>query len=273
MGTSIAVNESTFATEVLEQSFEKPVLVDFYATWCGPCQMLKPLLEKLVQEYDFVLAKVDIDQNPQLANEYAVEGVPDVRVVVQGKVYPGFVGVLPEPKLRSLMEQLNLSSALDTGLEAIQVATTAGDLKEVDRLYTDLLQTYPTNRQLVLSAARFMVSRDRPDEAETWLDSFKDYDKDFFEQSQSIKLLIQFKREAQNPVIQNELDELYFKGVHCATREDYEAALQAFLELVARDRKYRNDAGRKSMLALFNLLGDDHPLTATYRKKLMQTLY
>ena len=100
------VNQSTFLAEVLEKSHQTPVVVDFFATWCGPCQMLKPLLEKLVPEYGLVLAKVDIDENPGLAQEYGVSGVPDVRIVVDGLVQPGFVGMLPEPKLREMLQRL-----------------------------------------------------------------------------------------------------------------------------------------------------------------------
>ena len=92
MGISIEVDNTTFDTEVLKNSHKKPVLVDFYATWCGPCKMLKPILEKLVQEYDFILAKVDVDQNPHLAQTYGIEGLPDVRVVSVGEVKTGFVG-------------------------------------------------------------------------------------------------------------------------------------------------------------------------------------
>ena len=122
MGVSVEVDSATFATEVLEASYQKPVLVDFFAQWCGPCKMLKPMLEALAQEYDFVLAKIDIDQSPDLAHTYKVEGVPDVRVVTQGDVNPGFVGVLPEPQLREFLRNLSLKSELDLGLEAVKAA-------------------------------------------------------------------------------------------------------------------------------------------------------
>lgn len=135
MGTSVDVNSENFMAEVAEKSFEKPVLVDFFAQWCGPCQLLKPMLEKLVQEHDVVLAKVDIDRSPDLANTYRVEGVPDVRVVMQGKMYSGFVGVLPEPQLKDFVTQLSAfyaqlgsKSELELSLESVQQQIAEGNI-------------------------------------------------------------------------------------------------------------------------------------------------
>ncbi|MDX2212569.1 MAG: tetratricopeptide repeat protein [Oculatellaceae cyanobacterium bins.114] len=273
MEIAIEVDANTFATEVLEKSYEKPVLVDFFATWCGPCKMLKPMLEKLAQEYDFVLAKVDIDRNPDLANTYGVEGVPDVRVVTQGEIQEGFVGVLPEPQLREFLSKLNLKSGLEVGLEAIQVAKTAGDIEGVKRLFGELIAQYPDNRPLLLEAAKFLIRQNRLDSAEKLLGSVQDYEKGYFTQAQAMRSLIQFQRECEHPVIEHELDEVYLQAARSVLAEDYESAFQGFLEIVGRDRKYRSDGARKAMLTLFDLLGDEHPLTKTYRRRLMSTLY
>jgi putative thioredoxin len=273
MGTSIVVSSNTFELEVLQQSYEKPVLVDFFATWCGPCQMLKPMLEKLVQEYDFILAKVDIDQNPDLANAYGVEGVPDVRVVSQGQVLQGFVGVLPEPQIRDLLAQLNLQSTLETGLTAIQVAKTAGDTEEVKRLFNTLIERYPDNRLLQLEAAQFLISQNKLESAEKLLSSIQEYEREYFSKAQAMRGLIQFQRDVETQNIISELDELYLKGARLALDSQFEASLQTFLELVGRDRQYRKDGARKAMITLFDLLGDSHPLTKEYRKKLMLVLF
>jgi putative thioredoxin len=127
MGQVIEVTSPTFEEAVLEASLDQPVVVDFYAQWCGPCQMLKPLLEGLAEEYGFTLAKIDIDQNPELARIYQVEGVPDVKVATQGQLQPGFVGMLPEPQLRDWLSQLGLQSALERSLAAIATAEQQGD--------------------------------------------------------------------------------------------------------------------------------------------------
>jgi putative thioredoxin len=272
MGTSVVVDSANFETEVLQQSYEKIVLVDFFATWCGPCQLLKPMLEKLVKEYDFVLAKVDIDQNPDLANAYGIEGVPDVRVVTKGDVLNGFVGVLPEPKLRQFLAQLNLTSGFERGLQAVQVARTAGDMEEAQRLLQGLIEQYPDNRMLTLELANFLLNQNQLEAAEKVLSRIQDHEREYFPTAQALRGLIQFKRDAETEVV-SELDQVYVKASKLAIAANYEEALQYFLEIVGRDRNYRQDGARKSMLTIFGLLGDDHPLTRHYRKQLTLALY
>ena len=277
MGMSIEVTNDNFAAEVVQRSYDKPVLVDFFAQWCGPCQLLKPLLEKLAQEYDFVLAKIDIDQNPELAKTYGVEGVPDVRFVVDGAIANGFVGMLPEPQVRDLLTQLNLKSPLEDGLDAVRAARSSGDLALAKRLFGELIQTHPEDRRLILAAAQFLVSQNSLESAEKLLSIIQEPEKPYFQMAQAVRGLIQFTRElATLPDLDSEagsLDWQYAQAVRATLAEDYEIALQSFLAIVGRDRKYRQDGARKAMITVFDLLGDDDSLTKDYRKKLMQTMY
>lgn len=273
MGSVIEVTSQSFEEAVLEQSFHKPVLVDFFAQWCGPCKMLKPVLEKLAQEYDFVLAKVDIDQNPELARIYQVEGVPDVKVAWQGQMHPGFVGMLPEPQLRDFLAQLNLKSGFEEALAAIAAAKAAGNLDQVEQGYEALLSQYPERLEVALEAARFKLSRGDLDGARGLLDPIDPHQRPYGEQAQAVRSLLEFHQLLTDLTPTSEADQVYLKGAKAAISEEYETALDAFLELVKRDRSYRGDAGRKGMLTLFTVLGDDHPLTSIYRKRLMQTLY
>lgn len=275
METSVEVTSDNFAAEVVQRSYDKPVLVDFFAHWCGPCQMLKPMLEKLAQEYDFVLAKIDIDQNPELAKTYGVEGVPDVRIVVDGAIANGFVGMLPEPQVRELLTQLNLKSPLEEGLDAIRASRASGDLGQAKRLFGELIQTHPEDRRLILEAAHFLVSQNSLESAEKLLSVIQPGEKPYFQMAQAVRGLIQFTRElATLPEAEpGSLDQQYRQSVQAVLAEDYEAALQGFLAIVGRDRKYRQDGARKAMITVFDLLGDDDSLTKDYRKRLMQTMY
>lgn len=274
MGVSIEVSSSNFASDVMQASYDRPVLIDFFAQWCGPCQMLKPMLEKLAQDYDFVLAKVDIDQSPDLAKTYGVEGVPDVRIVSQGEMQPGFVGVLPEPQLREFLSaQLHLKSGLDLQLEVVQQAIAAGNIEVAKTLFTQLMQDYPQDRKLAIAAAKFLISQDRIDSAEKLLVFIDDNDREYAGAARALRELMQLKLESVDPILNHELDEPFFAAVRQTLAEQYEGALASFLAIVGKSRKYRNDGARKAMIMVFDLLGDEHPLTRHYRKQLTLTLY
>ncbi|MBD3881776.1 tetratricopeptide repeat protein [Phormidium tenue FACHB-886] len=277
MGVSVEVNSSNFADAVVQASFQRPVVVDFFAQWCGPCQMLKPMLEKLVQEHDFVLAKVDIDQSQDLASTYGIEGVPDVRVVSQGQMYQGFVGALTEPQLRQWLSQvmahLSSKSELDSQLEAVQTAIAAGDEETAKTLISTLMEQYPQDRRVAITAAKFLINQDRLDTAEKLLIFIDDTDRDYGAQARALRELMQLKLQSIDPILNHELDAPFFQAVRQTLSENYAAALQGFLSILSRDRKYRSDGARKAMITIFDLLGAQHPLTQQYRRELMQALY
>ncbi|NER81238.1 MAG: tetratricopeptide repeat protein [Leptolyngbya sp. SIO1D8] len=273
MGAVIEVASQTFEEAVLEQSFETPVLIDFFAQWCGPCQMLKPVLEKLAQEYDFVLAKVDIDDNPELARIYQVEGVPDVKVALQGQVRNGFVGMLTEPQLREFLGQLNLTSAFDKQMAEIASAKAINNLERVKQGYAAVLAQYPERLEVNLEAARFSLSQGDLADAAAFLENIDPYQRPYGDQAQALRSLMGFHQVVAEMNPTTAADQLYLAGAKAAIAEDYETALESFLNLVKSDRGYRDDGGRKALLTLFAVLGDSHSLTQTYRKRLMQTLF
>ena len=280
MGVSVEVDSSNFNDAVVQASFEHPVVVDFFAQWCGPCQMLKPMLEKLVQEQDFVLAKVDIDQSQDLASTYGIEGVPDVRVVHQGQMYQGFVGALPEPQLRQWLDQVmaqlgstGVKSELDEQLEAVQAAIATGDTETAKVLISTLMEQYPQDRKVAIAAAKFLIAQDRLDTAEKLLIFIDDSDREYGAQARALRELMQLKLQSVDPILNHELDTPFFQAVRQTLSEQYNEALQGFLEITRRDRKYRSDGARKAMITIFDLLGAEHPLTQEYRRNLMQALY
>lgn len=273
MSLSIEANKTNFAVEVIERSHKQLVLVDFFAHWCGPCQVLKPILEKLVKEYDVALAKVDIDQNPELANTYRVEGVPDVKICTQGEMQPGFVGVLPEAQIRELLARYGLKSKLDSELNAIQAARTAGNLEGAKQRFNQLIEQYPDSPKLAITAAEFLISIGSLESAEKLLNTLPLNNRECSSKAQTLRELMQLKQDADRMTSENQLDRQYAQAVQLTLKGDYEAALSLLLEIVERDRKYKNDAARKVMVTIFGLLGDDHPQTKNYRKQLMLALY
>ncbi|MEM9449097.1 MAG: tetratricopeptide repeat protein [Cyanobacteria bacterium P01_E01_bin.6] len=273
MGHVVDIDVTNFEDDVVEASNQKPVLIDFFAQWCGPCQLLKPVLERLVHEYDFILAKVDIDQHPDLANAYGVEGVPDVRIVQAGEMRPGFVGVLPEPKLRDLLVSLGLQSDLDRGLDVLRQAIANNDIEAANAQFSTLINAYPEDQRLRLESAKFMLSQENIDDAESCLKDIPESDRTYGAQAKVLRGIIQLKRICQDVVLETELDQSFVQGAKLALQQDFETSLMMLLEVVTRDRNYRDDAARKAMLTVFSMLGDDHPLTRHYRKQLMLILY
>ncbi|OIP72498.1 MAG: co-chaperone YbbN [Oscillatoriales cyanobacterium CG2_30_40_61] len=272
MGYAINVDQSNFEPEVIKVSYEKPVLVDFYATWCGPCQILKPILEKLVKEYDFILAKIDIDQNPELASQYQVEGVPDVRIFEQGEVRPGFVGALTEIQIRQILNQMSFKSDFERDLEALKNAIADRKFPQAKQLLDQLFSEYPDRPEVVLEAGNFLIVINQLENAEKMLNTIPEDQGEFFLKAQALKQLIQFKKDAVSSG-ESELEQNYAKACQLTLDKAYSEALSLFLEMVSTHRKFKDDAAKKAILAIFNLLGNEHPLTQEYRKKLMLELY
>ncbi|WP_035798121.1 tetratricopeptide repeat protein [Crocosphaera chwakensis] len=272
MGYAVVVDPSNFHKEVIENSYSKPVVIDFFATWCGPCKLLKPILEKLLQEYDFILATIDIDAHPNLAQQFAVEGVPDVKIAFQGNINQGFVGVLPEAEIRDLLKQYNLTSELDKKIEEMRQAMTEKDAAKAKQLLDELFSKYPNNPQLIIEAANFLIRLNRLEDADKMLSTIGVEQKDYYSKAQGMKSLIEFKKMA-NIEGENELDQQFSQGAKYTLSENYEEALKLFLNMVENHRQYKNDGARKAMISIFNLLGNTHPLTKQYQQELMMILY
>ncbi len=272
MGYSIDVSEENFESVVIEQSYKKPVIVDFWAPWCGPCQMLKPILEKLAEEFDLILAKVNTDENVNIANKFNVSGIPDVRIIIEGKEVEKFVGALPENKIREIISKY-IKSEIDKLLEEAYMEYMAGNLKEAEEIFKKLLKEYPENRKILLEAGKFFIKEGKEEEAVNLLQKIKEYETDYYPKAKALIELVSFKKWCENLKGETELEKLIKEGACSAVREDYKTALEKFLEVVKKDKKFMDEIGRKSMVAIFNILGESDPLTKEYRKKLAMWLY
>ncbi len=272
MGYSIDVYDHDFEQEVLEKSYEIPVIVDFFATWCGPCQMLKPMLEKVAKEYDCVVAKVDIDQNPYLSRALKIEGVPDVKIIYQGQLINGFVGVLPEPQLTELLAKCNIKRLVDDELSAIASGNLTKDGEASPEMWQKLLEKYPNNPQITLEAAKYFISINHIEAAQELLANIPQNSPEFVSVKKAIAALIQFKIAASDAG-ETDLDRSFAQGAEFALAGNYKAALDLFLSMVEKERKYKDDGARKAILSIFDILGNNEPLTIEYRRKLTQALY
>ncbi|MFZ5558454.1 MAG: tetratricopeptide repeat protein [Pseudomonadota bacterium] len=283
MGThSFDVDESSFQQAVVEASRKVPVLVDFWAEWCAPCRALKPILEKLADEYQgrFVLAKVNSDQNQTLAARYGVRGIPNVKAFVDGQLVDEFSGALPEPMVREFIDGLMPSEAEKLRRQAA-AAREAGRADEALALLQRAADLEPQNDAVRLDRAEILLDAGRLDEARTLLDQLNILTRDepraagliaraAFAGGSAEGAAVLESRVAANP---DDLAARLDLAKACVNARRYEAAMEQLLEIIRRDRSFGDDAGRKTMLQVFNLLGNEGDLVNKYRRLMASALY
>lgn len=279
---TIDVNEENFEAEVLERSIEVPVLVDFWAQWCGPCKVLGPVLEKLAGEYggDFILAKVNVDENPGLASVFGIQGIPAVKLFKDGNLASEFTGALPEPTLRQFLAKF-LPSASDKIADDGAALEAAGKTAEAKALYQSVLESDPNHAGSLLGMGRLAMNAGDANAALQYLDQVSIVAD---ERKEADRLIARLKLQAggaeNEAALRAQLNAdptnvavRYELAQALAAVEKYEEALKEFLEVVKADRSFQEDAGRKSMLQIFEVLGPDHPLTDKYRSELAAVLF
>lgn len=272
-------NESTFPAAVIERSRTLPVVVDFWAPWCGPCRTLGPALERLVSSLDgqVELVKVNTDENPYLAQQYRIEGIPAVKAFRNGAVISEFTGALPEPQVRAFLNRLLPTSADQLATTAATLAY-AGDLAGAEAAYRRALEEDRGHRAANIGLARLLAARGETAGAIALLANLPADPEairlraELSLQQGSADLNVQAfeERLASN---QGDVEAHYRLAQALAAGGAYEAALEHLLEVVRRDRGFENDAGRKSMLDIFAVLGDADPLTQAYRRRLSSILF
>ena len=280
------VSSANFEQLVLENSFHKPVLVDFWAKWCAPCKALMPLLANIAEQYqgELLLAKVNCDIEQEVVARFGVRSLPTVVLFKDGQPVDGFAGAQPESAIRAMLEPHVQAPAAPQAdlLEIAQALFAEGRIGEAEQSLEQLLAEDNENAAGLILYARCLAERGELAEAETVLGAVKgDEHKQalagaraqltFLRQANDLPDVADLKsRLAQNA----EDDEaIYQLAIQQLARQQYEAALDALLKLFVRNREYADGLPHKTLLQVFDLLGNDHPLVTAYRRKLYQALY
>ena len=270
----IDVNEETFIEDVLEQSEALPVIVDFWAPWCGPCRMLSPILEGLVADpsLNFVLAKVNVDNNPNLSMQYRVQSIPAVLAFVDGDVADEFIGVQPEAKIRQFIQQL-IPSELDEALDDAESLLATRHWAKAEQMLRDLIEEHPERPYVALNLAKALLAQGEGCEARDFLKTVKD-GQELIEAEKLLplaKYLCLIAEDLTDDEALSPLEVQYRQGARLISRGNLEAAMDGLLDVLRQDKRYGQ--ARQVMLALFALLGDDDELTQTYRTELATVLF
>ena len=276
------VNQHNFAS-VVEASQQVPVLVDFWADWCQPCQQLTPLLTKLAQEYQgkFILAKVNADAEQALAAHFRVRSLPTVMVIWQGQIVEQLMGLQPESAYRQIIDRFHMSPG-DQIREQVDALWQHGRQKEAIQLLREALKQEQSVELKVMLAEK-LLQLDQGEEARQLLQSLPVEERERQPVS-GLLARLQFADLAQGAPDRGALEKQVQTdptdsaarrqlAARCVLAGDYEAALEQFMEILRRDPKFEDEAGRKGLIAIFEVLGNEDPLVTTYRRRMFSLLH
>jgi putative thioredoxin len=282
---------TSFVTDVVDMSMTVPVIVDFWAPWCGPCKQLSPLIERLVTQAGGLvrMVKINVDENQNLAMQLRVQSIPAVFGFKNGQPVDGFVGALPESQIRALIERLTdgatpphemaIQEALDHAREALE----AGETKAAAEVYNEILVGDPAHPGATAGALDCLRVDGGIEQARRIIESLPAALKsdalvaaaisaiDLAEQGSDLGDLAELEKKlAAN---ENDHQARFDLSVALYGAGRAEAAIDALLELVRRNREWDDEAGRKQILKILEALGPTDPLTASTRRRLSSILF
>lgn len=266
------VDEAGFESQVVLKSYELPVVVDFWAPWCSPCSYLSPILERQAIEAGgaFLLAKVNVDESPNLSIRYGVQGIPAVKAFQDGDVKAEFVGAQPESMVRRFLDSVVPSESDQAVDEALSLLGTR-HYRQAESAFREVLEQDETNADAALGLVESLLMQGEADEALRVLQNFPAGTA--WAKAEKYLPLAKLMVEAEQAESEDPLEASLYQSARLIGRGNLPAAMDGLIGILREDRDYRRGAVKRVLLALFALLGDDDPLTRRYRDELASVLF
>lgn len=278
----IDVTRQNYA-QVMEASFEVPVLIDFWASWCQPCLALMPVLAKLADEYQgkFLLGKLNTEQEQEIAAQFGIRSIPNVKLFRNGQPVDEFMGALPERAVREFLDR-HVARESDVAVQKAREKLAAGDADAAIALLNQARAADPDNPRVVLALAGAQAAAGDVAAAEATLDGLP-MNEQAKPEVAALRSHLYFEGQLAGAPPAAELEarlaadpgdsEARFRlALHKVVEQDYDTAIELLLELMQKDRGFGDDAGRSTLLKVFDLLGDD-PRVGQYRRRMASLLY
>ena len=269
--------------QVMEASFKVPVLVDFWASWCQPCQVLMPILAKLADEYEgkFLLGKLNTEQEQEIAAVFGIRSIPAVKLFRNGQPVDEFLGALPESAVRDFLNR-HVARESDATVEQSLELLRDGNADEAIALLSEAREADPDNSRVTVALAQAQAASGDVTAAEATLDGLPGDEREKPDVA-ALRSHLYFEGQVagapERPELEKRLaadpddhEARYQLALRKVVDRDYERAMELLLELMQKDRSYGDDAGREGLLKVFELLGDD-PRVGQYRSRMASLLY